>query len=111
MEHENEVESLFLLLFGAILLVSALMLLFLAYAERQLFSAVDPALFVTPFLVYALAMPCACLAMTLLPIYLNRRGAGSPTARLWLYPAAAFGTLCLLLFLFASCAVAYLIIL
>lgn len=111
MENKTNAQHHFFLLFTAILGVSALMLMFLSYTEKQLFAEADPALFVMPFLCYTLAMPCACLAMALLPVYMGINGAGPKSARLWLYLAAAFGTLAVLLFLAASLSVTYLIVL
>ncbi|MGE5307812.1 MAG: hypothetical protein ACM3OC_01850 [Deltaproteobacteria bacterium] len=100
----GRVEVFFFSLFVAVLAVSPLVLMFLAYTQKELFSAFDPAVFVLPFLGCTLAMPSAALAALCLPLYAHSR------MRFWLYLGAAFGSISLILFLTASFAIAYLII-
>jgi hypothetical protein len=98
-------ELLFSVLCLVVPAISGLMLFFLAFARREIFSAIDPSLFVAPFLSYTLAMPCGVISVIFSALYTKAR------FRLWLYPAVAFGALAVILFIAGTLAVTYLIIL
>lgn len=111
---KERVETLFFSLNAVVLFASAAMLFFLAYAKRELFSAIDPALFVCPFLGYTFSILCAVLSMGFIALHAHSRPQTLPglsLARLWLYPATALGFLAVLLFAVATGYIAYLIIL
>jgi uncharacterized membrane protein YhaH (DUF805 family) len=110
---KERVELFYFSLFTVLLAVSALMLFFLAYTQRSIFSAIDPAMFVVPFLCYTFCLLCSCLAMTLMPLHMRTSGnkAGLSPSRLWLYLAASFGSLSVILFLVATSSVLLLILL
>lgn len=119
---KQRVEASFFAACAIILALSCAMFLVLTIARGSIFSEIDAGAFVIPFLGYTFAMLTACLALGFLPLYTHARaayyakagltiGPYPPSVRSWLYPAAAFVTLTILLFLTATFTVAYLIIL
>jgi hypothetical protein len=118
-------EAIFPVLCTTVSVLSGLMLFFLIFARKEIFGAVDPALFVTPFISFTLTMPCAVLSLVFAAFYAHARSAqliswiesNQPEqqeysrTRFWLYPAVAFGTIAVILFLAGAASITYLILL